>query len=188
MTTTAHEDQFTIGTQTIEPVRQPYNTVSILRRNIADMEVALRTQTERAEVAEVELEAVREDNHSMMLEIHNLRIELEQKPVAWMDAEGDVYKDEPAENWCPPHVPLYAAPVHAPAVPAVPDGWMEWGGGSVPPVLKDDQHNYEFLRRDGQLAAFVTNWQHGIEGIGTRDIVAYRRKACVLQSAEVRHD
>ena len=117
MTTTAHEDQFTIGTQTIEPVRQPYNTVSILRRNIADMEVALRTQTERAEVAEVELEAVREDNHSMMLEIHNLRIELEQKPVAWMDAEGDVYKDEPAENWCPPHVPLYAAPVHAPAVP-----------------------------------------------------------------------
>ena len=62
---------------------------------------------------------------------------------------------------------------------------MEWGGGSVPPVLKDDQHNYEFLRRDGQLAAFVTNWQHGIEGIGTRDIVAYRRKACVLQSAEV---
>lgn len=101
MTTTAHEDQFTIGTQTIEPVRQPYNTVSILRRNIADMEVALRTQTERAEAAEAELEAVREDNHSMMLEIHNLRIELEQKPVAWMDAEGDVYKDEPAENWCP---------------------------------------------------------------------------------------
>lgn len=118
MTTTAHEDQFTIGTQTIEPVRQPYNTVSILRRNIADMEVALRTQTERAEAAEAELEAVREDNHSMMLEIHNLRIELEQKPVAWMDAEGDVYKDEPAENWCPPHVPLYAASVPVPAVPA----------------------------------------------------------------------
>ena len=118
MTTTAHEDQFTTGTQTIEPVRQPYNTVSILKRNVADLEVALRTQTERAEVAEVELEAVREDNHSMMLEIHNLRIELEQKPVAWMDAEGDVYKDEPAEDWCPPHVPLYAASVPVPAVPA----------------------------------------------------------------------
>ena len=118
MTTTAFDDQFTPSTQTIEPVRQPYSTEAILRRNIADMEVALRTQTERAEAAEAEIEAVREDNHSMMLEIHNLRIELEQKPVAWMDAEGDVYKDEPAENWCPPHVPLYAAPVPAPAVPA----------------------------------------------------------------------
>ena len=118
MTTTAHEDQFTIGTQTIELVRQPYDTAAILKRNVADLEVALRTQTERAEAAEAEIEAVREDNHSMMLEIHNLRIELEQKPVAWMDAEGDVYKDEPAENWCPPHVPLYAASVPVPAVPA----------------------------------------------------------------------
>lgn len=36
-----------------------------------------------------------------------------QKPVAWVDAEGDVYKDEPAKNWCPPHTPLYASPVIA---------------------------------------------------------------------------
>ena len=48
MTTTAHEDQFTIGTQTIEPVRQPYNTVSILKRNVADLELELKRQTERA--------------------------------------------------------------------------------------------------------------------------------------------
>jgi hypothetical protein len=173
MTTTAHEDQFTIGTQTIEPVRQPYNTVSILRRNIADMEVALRTQTELKEKAEAELA--------------NLA---QQKPVAWRHENGNIFLPWQKDLITTSAVfsPLYAAPVHAPAVPAVPDGWMEWGGGSVPPVLKDDQHNYEFLRRDGQLAAFVTNWQHGIEGIGTRDIVAYRRKACVLQSAEVRHD
>ena len=32
-----------------EPVRQPYDTVAILRRNVADLELALRTQTERAE-------------------------------------------------------------------------------------------------------------------------------------------
>lgn len=118
MTTTAFDDQFTTATQTVELVRQPYDTVAILKRNIADLEIALKQQTERAGAAEAELEAVREDNHSMMLEIHNLRIELEQKPVAWMDAEGDVYKDEPAENWCPPHVPLYAASVPVPAVPA----------------------------------------------------------------------
>ena len=89
MTTTAHEDQFTVGTQTIEKtVRQPYDTVAILRRNIADMEVALRTQTELKEKAEEELLAVREDNHSMMLEIDGLRKELaklrEQKPALYM--------------------------------------------------------------------------------------------------------
>jgi hypothetical protein len=27
-----------------------------------------------------------------------------------MDAEGDVYRKEPPENWCPPHTPLYAHP------------------------------------------------------------------------------
>ena len=32
------------------------------------------------------------------------------EPVAWMDAEGDVYKTEPPEGWCPPHTPLYTSP------------------------------------------------------------------------------
>ncbi len=50
MTTTAFDDQFTVGTQTIEPVRQPYDTVSILKRNVADLELELKRQrqTERA--------------------------------------------------------------------------------------------------------------------------------------------
>ena len=103
MTTTAHEDQFTVGTQTIEKtVRQPYSTEAILRRNIADMEVALRTQTERAEAAEAELA--------------NLA---QQKPVAWCDPVE--FKDDPwsfqgfrcrTSNY--PTMPLYAAPVPAP--------------------------------------------------------------------------
>jgi len=42
---------------------------------------------ERAEAAEAELEAIREDNHSMMLEIHNLRI------------ERDALADELAKLW-----------------------------------------------------------------------------------------
>jgi hypothetical protein len=33
-----------------------------------------------------------------------------QEPVAWMDADGDVYKSEPHKNWCPPHAPLYTTP------------------------------------------------------------------------------
>ncbi len=32
------------------------------------------------------------------------------EPVAWMDADGDVYKSEPHPNWCPPHVPLCIIP------------------------------------------------------------------------------
>jgi hypothetical protein len=35
-----------------------------------------------------------------------------QEPVAWMDAEGDVYRKEPPEGWCPPHKPLYTYPPH----------------------------------------------------------------------------
>ena len=56
MTTTAHEDQFTDAP---EPVIQPYDTGSILRRNVADLEIALKQQTERAEAAEAELASLR---------------------------------------------------------------------------------------------------------------------------------
>ena len=168
MTTTAFDDQFTPATQTILRVN-----VIESQQQIHDLQTRLAAAIERAEKAEAELAKL-----------------AQQKPVAWRHENGNIFLPWQKDLITTSAVfsPLYAAPVHAPAVPAVPDGWMEWGGGSVPPVLKDDQRNYEFLRRDGQLAAFVTNWQHGIEGIGTRDIVAYRRKACVLQSAEVRHD
>ena len=48
MTTTACDDQFTDAP---ELVIQPYDTGSILRRNVADLEIALKQQTERAEAA-----------------------------------------------------------------------------------------------------------------------------------------
>jgi hypothetical protein len=95
MTTTAFDDQFTAGTQPLEPVRQPYDIAPILRRNIADIEIALKRQAEREEAAEAELLAIREDNHSMMQEIDGLRVERdalaaelaklrEQKPALYM--------------------------------------------------------------------------------------------------------
>ena len=56
MTTTACDDQFTAEP---EPVIQPYDTGSILRRNVADLEIALKQQTERAEAAEAELASLR---------------------------------------------------------------------------------------------------------------------------------
>ena len=46
MTTTAHEDQYLAAP---EPVRQPYDTATILRRNIADAEKEMQRQAERAE-------------------------------------------------------------------------------------------------------------------------------------------
>ena len=73
MTTTAFDDQF--APEPVAPVRERYDTATILRRNIADLEIARKQQTERAEAAEAELLEVRDDNHSMMLEIHSLRIE-----------------------------------------------------------------------------------------------------------------
>jgi hypothetical protein len=29
------------------------------------------------------------------------------KPVAWMDRDGDIYKELPNEYWNPPHTPIY---------------------------------------------------------------------------------
>ncbi len=83
MTTTAFDDQFTAA-----PVHERYDVVTILRRNVAALELALKQQTERAEAAEAELLAVRDDNHSMMLEIDGMRKELaklaQQKPALYM--------------------------------------------------------------------------------------------------------
>jgi len=31
-----------------------------------------------------------------------------QEPVAWMDKDGDIYKELPNEYWNPPHTPIYA--------------------------------------------------------------------------------
>ena len=64
MTTTAHEDQFTAEP---ELVIKPYDTASILRRNVADLEIALKQQAERAEAAEAELARLREQEPVAMI-------------------------------------------------------------------------------------------------------------------------
>lgn len=74
MTTTAHEDQFTPSTQTIEIVHAPYEPVAILKRNVAELELALKRQTERAEKAEGELA-------ELQATLAKLR---EQKPALYM--------------------------------------------------------------------------------------------------------
>ena len=135
---------------------------------------ALRTQTERAEAAEAELLAVRDDNHSMMLEIHNLRIERDalvaelaklrkQKPVAfwWTGLDGEPYggpyrgtpSDAAIDNarraGCGPQL-LFAVPSPVPAVaaPSVPDVLIQ---------LRDKvtriPHRTEYL--SGQQFAYV---------------------------------
>lgn len=91
MTSTAFDDQYTTAP---EPVRQPYDTASILRRNVADLELALRTQTELKEKAEAELAQARQ-----------------QKPLTWGTSGElmDILKN-----------PIYSSPAPVPA-PAVPE-------------------------------------------------------------------
>lgn len=62
MTTTAHEDQFTAAP---EPVRQPYDTVAILKRNVAALEVALKQQTDRAIQSERDFESLISDDNTI---------------------------------------------------------------------------------------------------------------------------
>ena len=57
------------------PVHHPYSTADILRRNVADYEIALKQQTERAEKAEAELAKL-----------------AKQKPVRW-HVRGNYFHD-----------------------------------------------------------------------------------------------
>ncbi len=162
MTTTAFDDQFTVGTQTIEPVRQPYDTVAILRRNIAALEVALRTQTERAEAAEAELA--------------NLA---QQKPVAWRHENGNIFLPWQKDLITTGAVfsPLYAAPVPAPAVP---DEWKQ----AVSEFLSS--HDAAWAKLFKSMPAdtrSVTVSNHQADAVRKANVLR-----ALLQSAEVRHD
>ena len=53
MPTIEFDDQFVL--EPAAPVRERYDTAAILRRNVANLEIALTQQTERAEAAEAEL-------------------------------------------------------------------------------------------------------------------------------------
>ena len=97
--TTAFDDQFTPATQTTEPVRHPYDTSVSLSQNYANLELALKQQTERAEAAEAELA--------------NLA---QQKPVAWQHENGNIFLPWQKDLIVTGAVfsPLFAAHVPAP--------------------------------------------------------------------------
>lgn len=118
MTTTAHEDQFTDAP---EPVRQPYDTGSILRRNVADLEVALRKQTKRAEKAEAELAKLREQELVAMISKNDAgQISIKNPDGSFFDISKNV------------GCQFYAAPVTAPAVPdANPVQWLADEGDMI---------------------------------------------------------
>ena len=124
MTTTAHEDQFTPSTQTIEIVHAPYEPVAILKRNVAELELALKRQTERAEKAEGELA-------ELQATLAKLR---EQKPVAHIDywkSDGTLIARRQETSGGK----LYVAPVPAnqpqSGVLAVPAEWRDAVGAAL---------------------------------------------------------
>lgn len=166
MTTTACDDQLTVGTQPLEPVHQPYDIVSILHRNIADLEIALRAQTELKERAEAELAKL-----------------MQQKPVAHIDywkSDGTLIARRQETSGGK----LYAAPVPAApygvddveklrqilsesARPDVPAGRIEC------PDDWSDEHKQTFSR-----------WVHEeMQNNARRSII--KRARALLQSAEV---
>ena len=124
MTTTAHEDQYLAEP---DPVREPMSREAILRRNITDMEVALKQQTERAEKTEEKLTTARDDMQSWIdsrngwmeragaaeAELAKLR---DQKPVAWQHENGNIFLPWQKALITTGAVfsPLYAAHVPAP--------------------------------------------------------------------------
>ena len=109
MTTTAHEDQFTDAP---EPVRQTYSTADILRRNVADLEIALKQQTERAEKAESELTKLREQEPVAYVKYKATGGNV---GLSWFAIPTQVYYPREGE-------PLYVNPIPVPA-PAVPEEW-----------------------------------------------------------------
>ena len=194
MPTIEFDDQFVL--EPAAPVRERYDTAAILRRNIADLEIALKQQTERAEAAEAELEAVREDNHAMMLEIDGMRTEMtklrEQKPVAfwWIGPDGKdnggPYRGKPSDSaidnarnmGCEPQL-LFAGPVSVPAAPApsVPAEWREVMAELVADLQSacDAEHPH----RD-QYPSVMRKYNNDMEIV--------EKARALLQSAEVRHD
>ena len=73
-----------------------------MSENMTQLRVKLVTLQERAKAAESELEAVREDNHSMMLEIEGLR-KVRDKLLAALELFMDRV-DEPPESNCSCHL------------------------------------------------------------------------------------
>jgi hypothetical protein len=53
------------------------------------------------------------------------------EPVAWMDRDGDIYKELPNEYWNPPHTPIYAQ--------------REWVGLTDEDMKDPRTHNFDFI-------------------------------------------
>jgi len=96
-----HDNRVRAAKLLTERTDMPLERIGAYKHYVAALEANQKLR-ERAESAEAELLAVRDDNHSMMMEIHSLRIERdalaaelaklrEQEPVAWMhDKAGRV--------------------------------------------------------------------------------------------------
>lgn len=140
------------------------------------IEIALKRQTERAEAAEAELEAVRDDNHAMMLEIDGMRTELaklaQQKPVMKYMGRRLTPKDT-MESWgidCDVNVrpemgtPLYTSPVHPPHKGAThcDDCGLTWLDDGLNPLRCP-------YCKDAVPAPAVPDWNVNIERI--RDVM-----------------
>ena len=141
MTTTAFDDQYLAAP---EPVRQLYDTAAILRRNVADLELALKQQAERAEAAEAELAKLAQQKPAVYANLKQLKaIPTYGKTV--------LLKTLPQDGLSP----LYAAPV-----PALGEAKRLQAENER---LRKDAERYQWLRelvssKDGTIQAQGLFW------------------------------
>ncbi len=159
MSSTAHEDQFTDAP---EPVRQQYSTADILRRNVVDLEIALKQQTERAEAAEAELARLREQEPVAYVKYKATGGNV---GLSWFAIPTQVYYPREGE-------PLYAGPV-----PAAPRKYHEFAS-----AMLDAQ---PFITAETYGGRYIVAMR--FERLGKMQD-CHAALLALLQSDEVRHD
>jgi len=79
-------------------------SIDAMKQALKALEYPLITSHEAFDVDMAELLA-----HRAIESLRQAITEAEkQEPVAWMDKDGDIYKELPSEYWNPPHTPIYA--------------------------------------------------------------------------------
>jgi len=79
-------------------------SIEAMKQALKALEYPLFTSHEAFDVDMAELLA-----HRAIESLRQAITEAEkQEPVAWMDKDGDIYKELPNEYWNPPHTPIYA--------------------------------------------------------------------------------
>jgi len=104
-------------------------SIDAMKQALKALEYPLITSHEAFDVDMAELLA-----HRAIESLRQAITEAEkQEPVAWMDRDGDIYKELPNEYWNPPHTPIYAQRTW---VGLTDEDEIDWDGGDLKSLIK----------------------------------------------------